>query len=241
MNNSIFQTKDFLVNFIVSVKPYLAIIFTIFSFCSAILTCIGKSLPGIFISPKNWKYRTVLKYKIIKAQRDMKYDIDFIKPSISLFIEMIKIFEILLSICIFLYLAVPYIDGNETKENKIAYVIILACILISSLSAIIYKILNKENVSVILYKIALLVIGNCFGLFMFVSLFNSNSYNEIMIYIMLICMSFYNFVIIEIDFFKDKNNYIARKLKLLRFIGGIFYITYFFVSTKMQIAGIMLM
>ena len=42
----------------------------------------------MLISPKNWKYRKMLKYKIIKAHRDMKYDIDFIKPVISFFIEM---------------------------------------------------------------------------------------------------------------------------------------------------------
>lgn len=234
MDNMIFSIKDFLVSFIISVKPFLAIIFTAFSFCSTILTCIGKSLPGILISPKNLRYREVLKYKIIKAQCDRKYDINLIKPSISLLIEIFKIFEVLLAICIFLYFVVPFIDGNESKENKIAYSCILACILIFCLSALISKIVKKESVPSIYYKIVFLLIGDFFGLFILVSLFNNN---DIMIYMMLTCISIYNFGIMEMDIFTDKNNYIIRKLKISRFIGGISYIVYFFVSAKNAYAG----
>lgn len=234
MDNMMFSIKDFLVSFIISVKPFLAIIFTAFSFCSTILTCIGKSLPGILISPKNLKYREVLKYKIIKAQRDMKYDIDFIKPSISLLIEIFKIFEVLLAICIFLYFVAPFIEGNETKENKIAYSCIWACIFIFCLSALISKIVKKESVPSIYYKIVFLLTGNFFGLFILVCFLNNNG---IMIYMMLTCISIYNFVIMEIDFFTDKNNYITRKLKISRFIGGISYIIYFFVSAKTAYGG----
>lgn len=235
MDNIMLSIKDFFVNFIISVKPYVAIIFAVFSVCSTILTCIGKSLPGILISPKNWKYKAVLKYKIVKAQRDMKYDIDFIKPSISLLIEIFKIFEVLLAICIFLYFVAPFIDGNESKENKIAYSCLWVCLLISSLSALICKIVKKESVPSIYYKIVSLLIGNFLGLFILVSFINSN--NDIMTYMMLICMSIYNFVVMEIELFTDKNNYIARKLKISRFIVGISYIIYFFVSGKKAHGG----
>lgn len=230
MDNIMLTIKDFFVGFALSVKPCAAMILTVVSLGSSILTIIGKPLPGILISPKNWKDKAVLKYTIVKAQRDMKYDADIIKTSISLLIEIIKIFEVLLAICIFLYFIVLFTDGNESKENKIAYSCILACIVISSLSAQICKMIKKESVPSIYYKIVFLLIGNFGGLFILMSFINSN--DDIMIYMMLTCMSIYNFVVMEIDFFTDRNNNIAKKLKITRFIGGISYIIYFFVSVK---------
>lgn len=228
MDNVMISIRDFFVNFIISVKPYWAFIAAILSFCSTILTCIGKSLSGILISPKNWKYGSVINYKIVKAQRDIKYDIDIWNPVKSLLIEMLKIVEILLAICIFLYFVVPFIDGNESNENKIAYVCILACIIITNLSALICKRIKKENIPPILSQSILLLIINCFGLCMLVV--SLDNHNVIGIYIIMILMSICNLVIIEFGFFKDMNNYITKKLKILRYIGGIFYIIHFFVA-----------
>ncbi len=220
-------------DFICSAIPYFAVVTTIISVISAILTCIGSSLLGVLMRFRKWKDRRVLEYIILKSRRDVKFDIDIIRPAIFFLIEVTKIFEILFAICIIIYSVSPWLDGNECEVNKKAYIYIFVCFLIIVSSALLYKIINNENIPAILYRILFLLVGNSVGIFIMVYLLNRNFCNAIFLNTMLACISLYNFgvLIVKIKMYSYRDKDFVQMLKLIRDLGGVFYIIYFYVST----------
>lgn len=210
----------FWVEVVESMKGFAKTFIAVLSVCSIFLTCVGKSLSELCLYLLDNNHRKGCKYSIIKSQRDTKFVLDVGEYSICFIKEMIKILEIPMAAYVILQFVL-------WTGNRLEYVYILFCISILSLSMLIRKKIDKEKVLSVLFKMILLVIGNCIGICVLIKFLSGYVY-------ILSGISIFNFILMKADFCYSRRRHTLKTLKvleLLKSLEGIIYIIYFFMQT----------
>lgn len=224
------------------VKPYIYIIVTLLStgiaLISSILTCVGRSLPDLFMRIRNWRDRKIVKYKFLSAIYDIPYEIRIIKPYIDFCIDALEIYPMLLIIIFVLDFVQSVVDACSLERDRKAFFALIILLFLLSLTYIISKVKNKENPGCIIF----LILGNGFAYFIIGCLATQYYYTEKILWIAL-CLCIYNFILYEVIFRRYRFCYRLKSIKtevlrLMRgFLAAFCIISFFYYSVNVNVGN----
>ena len=236
------QIFDNVIDLFTVVKPYIFIIVTMLStviaLISSMLTCVGSSLPELFVRIRNWRDRKVIKYKILSAIYDIPLDISILKPYIDFSTDILEIYAILLIILVVLNVAQGILNACLLEQDRNAFISLIILVSMIILTYIISKVKNKENPGCIIY----LILGN--SVVFFIMAYLAIKYGDMeKSMLILMCLCIFYFILFEAIFkqYRFCHKLKSKKtevLRLLRVFLATFYIIYVFcysVNTNVEI------
>ena len=222
------------IDFFTPVKQYIFFIASILSagiaLISSMLTCMGITLPELFIRIRNWRNRKVVKYRVLSTINDKSFQI---KTSFGLLMDILEIYLALLIMWVAIYLAQKATLEYSQERNLSAYILLLMCMLTIIFCGITGRAKDvKKSCYYLCSCIIGILLGNCFEVLL-VTYFYVNNYNisYIILFIFINCSC--SFALIEMIYRRIKYNFLsicrkAKKIRVIRSFGTVLCIMYVF-------------